>query len=106
MKYLLLGLAVCFNVAAYAVFKSIAHHERNTAWLAVFVCGLALAGINTALFTTAMRQLPLATAYPIFAGASIALVTAVSAVVFKEALTPSGMAGAVLVVAGIALLSR
>ncbi len=106
MKYLNLGLAVCFNVAAYTVFRSVSHHERNAAWAAVFACGLALAAVNTGFFTAAMRQIPLSTAYPIFAGASIALVTVVSVAVFKETLTVTGMAGAVLVIAGIALLSR
>ena len=106
MNYLYLCLAVAFNVAAYAVFKSIAARHHDPAWFALFAAGLALGGINTLFFTLAMRSLRLSTAYPIFSGASIALVVLLSVLAFGERLSAPNVAGAVLVAIGIVLLTR
>jgi multidrug transporter EmrE-like cation transporter len=43
---------------------------------------------------------------PVFAGASISLIVLVSALLFNERVTSLNLAGAALVVLGIALLSR
>ena len=106
MRYALLALAVSFNVAGYAVFKFISAKPHGLAWAGLFACGLALGALNVFLFTIALRELRLAVAYPTFAGASIALIAVLSAWFFNEKLTTTNVAGAILVVLGIVLLSK
>lgn len=106
MKYALLALAVAFNVGAYAVFKIISTKSHGLLWASLFTSGLALGAVNVFLFTAALRELKLAVAYPAFAGASITLIVLLSAWFFDEEVTTANLAGAVLVVLGIILLSR
>ncbi len=106
MKYILLSAAVVFNVVAYGVFRSIAHRPHDLGWLMLFGIGLALGALNLLCFTVALKQLSLATAYPVFSGATIALMVLASAVVFKEQVTSGMLAGCVVIVAGIVLLTR
>lgn len=106
MAIFYLVLAVLFNVAAYAAFRSIAHRAHDAVWAAVFAVGLLLGAANVGLFTVSLRDLKLSIAYPAFAGASIALIVILSAVVYSEALKPIHLVGGLLIVAGIAALSR
>ena len=106
MKYLLLALAVAFNVGSYVIFKLVSAMPHSLAWAGLFACGLALGAANVFLFTAALRELRLATAYPAFAGVSITLIVLVSALLFNEKVSSLNVAGAALVVLGIALLSR
>ena len=106
MRYVLLALAVAFNVAGYAIFKFISAKPHGLAWAGLFACGLALGALNVFLFTLALRELKLAVAYPAFAGASITLIVLLSAWFFNEKLTTTNVAGAVLVVLGIVLLFK
>ena len=106
MRYSLLALAVAFNVGSYVVFKFISAKPHGLAWAGLFACGLALGAVNVFLFTTALRELRLAIAYPVFAGASITSIVLVSAWLFNEKVTSLNLAGAALVVLGIAFLSR
>ena len=106
MRYVLLALAVAFNVGSYVVFKLISAKPHDLAWASLFACGLALGAENVFLFTTALRELRLAIAYPMFAGASITLIVLASAWLFDEKVASLNLAGAALVVLGIAFLSR
>lgn len=106
MAVLCLVIAVLFNVGAYAAFRSIAHRPHDAVWAAVFASGLLLGAANVGFFTVSLRDLKLGIAYPLFAGASIALVVALSAAVYAEPLKPIHLIGALLIVAGIAALSR
>jgi small multidrug resistance pump len=106
LNYIYLCFAVAFNVGAYAVFKAIAAREHDLVWASLFGAGLALGGINTLLFTLALREIRLAVAYPMFAGASITFVVLLSALVFGERVSVANVAGAALVFTGIALLTR
>ncbi len=106
VRYALLALAVAFNVGSYMVFKFISSKPHGPAWAGLFASGLGLGAINVFLFTTALRELKLAIAYPVFAGASITLIVLLSAWFFDEKVTSINFAGAVLVALGIAFLSR
>jgi len=106
VRYSLLALAVAFNVGSYVIFKFISAKSHGLAWAGLFACGLALGAVNVFLFTTALRELKLAIAYPVFAGASITFIVLVSAWLFNEEVTSLNLAGAALVVLGIAFLSR
>ena len=106
MKYVLLCAAVVLNVAAYGVFRSIAQRPHDSTWLALFSLGMALGALNLFCFTIALKQLSLAVAYPVFSGATIGLVVALSALVFREQVTSSMLAGCAVIIAGIVLLTR
>lgn len=106
MRYSLLALAVAFNVVSYVIFKLTSQRAHGLVWLGLFACGLALGAVNVFLFTTALRELRLAIAYPVFSGASIALIVLASVWLFGERMTALNLAGAAMVVLGIAFLSR
>jgi multidrug transporter EmrE-like cation transporter len=106
VRYALLALAVAFNVGSYVLFKYISAKPHGLAWAGLFACGLAFGAINVFLFTTALRELKLAIAYPVFSGASITAIVLLSAWLFDESVTRTNFAGAVLVALGIGLLSR
>ena len=106
MKYVLLAAAVLLNVGGYLVFRAIASRPHDLVWLALFACGLALGALNLFFFTAALKELSLAIAYPVFAGASIALMALAAATLFKEQLTLSTFAGCTIIIAGIVVLSR
>ncbi|HUJ88234.1 MAG TPA: SMR family transporter [Burkholderiales bacterium] len=106
MNYILLSAAVVLNVAAYAVFRSIAHRPHDSTWLLLFTVGLALGATNLFCFTSALRQLSLAVAYPVFSGATIALMVATAALLFGERVTYTMLAGSVVIVLGVYLLTR
>ena len=104
MPYAQLALAVALNVASYLLYKTIATRPHGVAWAATFAFALALGAANVWFFTAALRTLRFAVAYPLFSGASIALVIVASAWLFGEALTAVNVAGAAVIVLGIWLL--
>ncbi len=105
MPYIYLSLAVALNVAAYAIFKSIAPHEHDLGWATLFSLGLAFGAGNLFCFTLALRSLRLSVAYPVFSGGSIVGIAVIAALVFKEHMTTVHVAGAALIMLGIAALS-
>ncbi len=106
MRYVLLSLAVAFNVASYVAYRAANDRPQGLAWALLFGAGLLLGLVNALSFTAALRDLSLGTAYPMFAGASIALLVLVSAWLFGEPVRAVNAAGAALVVVGIVLLTR
>jgi len=71
-----------------------------------FIGGLACYGINVILFAKALEKLPVSIAYPVLAGASLALISFVAAMLFHEKLATIHWFGAALIVAGIILITR
>ena len=71
-----------------------------------FIGGLACYGINVILFGKALKALPVAIAYPVLAGTSLALISLVASILFRERLAAVHWTGAVLVFFGIVLLTR
>lgn len=106
MASLNLALAIIFNVAAYLIFKAIAHRDHGLVWFSLFCLGLVLGAANIWCFTMALRSIGLAIAYPIFAGVCITSTILFSAIVFGEQLTPVKLIGAGLVLLGVILLAR
>ena len=103
--YLQLGSAVFFNVAAYLVYRSISDAVPRI-WWPVFAVGLLLGGANTFLFARSIKAIPLSIAYPVFTGASFAVITIAAAFAFHERLSPIHICGIGLVVTGIVLVTR
>jgi multidrug transporter EmrE-like cation transporter len=106
MKYVYLFLSVAFNVASYLLYKSIANKQGDILWIIVFALGLILGGINVLFFTKALKNIDLSIAYPIFSGACIFFMVTLSRVIFGERMSAINMVGAVVVVVGIALMSK
>ena len=71
-----------------------------------FIGGLACYGVNVILFGKALKALPVAIAYPVLAGTSLAVISLVATLLFRERLTVVHWTGAVLVFFGIVLLTR
>jgi len=71
-----------------------------------FIGGLACYGINVILFAKALEKLPVSVAYPVLAGASLAMISLVAAWLFHEKLAAVHWAGAVFILVGIILITR
>ena len=103
--YAQLGCAVFFNVASYLVYRSIADAIPRI-WWPVFAIGLIFGAANTFLCARAIKAVPLSVAYPVFTGASFAVITVAAAFVFHERLPPIHLLGIGLVMTGIVLVTR
>jgi small multidrug resistance pump len=103
--YLGLAGAVAFNVASYLVYKSITDAVPRV-WWPMFAVGLMFGAANTFLFARSLKAMPLSVAYPVFTGASFAVITLAAALVFHERLLPVHLLGIGLVLAGIVLATR
>jgi multidrug transporter EmrE-like cation transporter len=100
-----LGSAVLFNVASYLVYRSIADAVPRI-WWPIFAVGLMFGAANTFLFARSIKSIPLSIAYPVFTGASFAIITLAAALAFHERLSPIHLLGIGLVMAGIVLVTR
>jgi multidrug transporter EmrE-like cation transporter len=100
-----LGCAVLINVASYLVYRSIADAVPRV-WWPIFAVGLMFGAANTFLFARSIKAIPLSIAYPVFTGASFAVITVAAAFAFQERLPPVHLLGIGLVVTGIALVTR
>ena len=94
-----------FNVASYLVYRSIADAVPRI-WWPIFAVGLALGAANTFLFARSIKAIPLSIAYPVFTGASFAIITLAAALAFHERLLPIHLLGIGLVMTGIVLVTR
>jgi multidrug transporter EmrE-like cation transporter len=91
--------------SSYLVYQSIADAVPRI-WWPVFAVGLMLGAANTLLFARSIKAIPLSVAYPVFAGASFAVITLAAALVLHERLLPAHLLGIGLVVTGIVLVTR
>jgi len=105
MKYLYLLLSIGFNVASYTLYKGISNRQSNVIWYLLLLLGLTLGGINVLFFTKALKGIQLNVAYPVFSGACILFIALISSYLFGETISATNIAGAVVVVIGITLLS-
>ena len=106
MKYVYLNLSIVFNVASYLVYKSISNKQQSAIWFLIFAMGLLLGALNVFFFTKAIKDMRLSIAYPIFSGACIFAIVIFSYSIFGEKINIINAVGAVLVTAGIVLLSN
>lgn len=106
MNFVLLFAAVVLNVAAYAIFRFIAHRPHDAIWLLLFSLGLGLGASNLFCFTAALKDTSLAVAYPIFSGATIALIVLSGAALFGERISAGMITGCAVIVIGVALVAR
>jgi len=105
MGYVLLTFAVILNSAANILFK---HASGMSEWsllkIGLFCLALFLGLGNTLLYIKSLEGLDLGVAYPILSAASILLITGLSVLFFKEAVSMQKMLALATICAGMLLL--
>lgn len=108
--WLMLAGSILCNVAGNLLVKQFSTtSEIRNLWDYValpFVLGIAAFGIGVMLYGRALREIPIVMAYPIQVGACILIIAAFAVAVFGERIGARDAFGIVLVIGGIALLSR
>lgn len=100
--WLLLALAVCFEVAGAIGLRF------SEGFSLLQPTALAIAAFTLALYLVShvMKRLPVSIAYPVWAGGGTAGVTLVGVVVLGESMNLLKLAGIVLVFIGVILINR
>ena len=107
MQWLFLLLASLFNIAGILVLKRSAAPDLATSTLGLswtLVGGIGLFVVNLIFYVKALRDIPVALAYPISIGLTAPGVS-LGALFFGERVTPLQLLGTALVVGGIFVLS-
>jgi multidrug transporter EmrE-like cation transporter len=114
MKWLILALGIASNASASVLVKMAMMPPRRFPSLAAplaalsnwpFWLGLALYGGAFLLYAAALARLPLNVAHPVLTSGAVATVALMSVLVFREPLHWTTVAGIVLVMAGVALIT-
>ena len=114
MKWLILALGIASNASASVLVKMAMTPPRRFPSLATpmqalsnwpFWLGLALYGAAFLLYAAALARLPLNVAHPVLTAGAVATVALMSVLVFREPFHWTTVAGIVLVMAGVALIT-
>lgn len=101
----MLGMASLFATAGQLLFKIGANHCSH--WKDFInpsiALGLASYGLGTVLWIIALSRLPLKVVYP-FVALTLVLVYLGAALLLGERITPRGLAGTLVVLAGLAMI--
>ncbi|MBS0907700.1 multidrug transporter [Pantoea dispersa] len=114
MKWLILILGIASNASASVLIKVAMTPPRKLPsladplavlsnwplWLGVFLYGMAFL-----LYAVALAYLPLNVAHPVLTSGAIACVALLSVILFKEPVYWSTVAGILMVMAGVALIT-
>ena len=100
-NWLFLGVAILGEVVATSALKSSYGFTRLVPSIVV-VAGYAIAFYFLSL---ALKSIPVGIAYAVWAGAGIALVTAIAWIVYGQKLDAWGFFGIGLIVSGVAVLN-
>ena len=114
MKYLILLIGILLNVFASVLVKVAMMPPRKfpslkdpwpllTNW--PLWSGLCLYGMAFIIYAAALTKLPLHVANPVLTSGSIAGVALLSAFMFKESMTLTAIAGILLIITGVVLIS-
>lgn len=101
MKYLLLALAIVFEVTGSGFMK--AADGFTKLWPTVFTCLSYI--VSLLCFSLALRYIPLGIAYAIWGGLGIVLTAIISVVVFHQRLDAPAIIGIVLIVSGVVIMN-
>jgi multidrug transporter EmrE-like cation transporter len=114
MKWLILFLGIASNATASVLIKYAMMPPRKFPVLSdplaalanwPFWLGLALYGATFLLYAAALAKLPLNVAHPILTSGAVAAVALCSLLIFREPFHWSTLAGIVLVIAGVLLIT-
>ena len=87
-----------------AMESTVVHGLRQTRFISLLGCGIFLMTISFFLTLGLLQRFDLSYLYP-FQGLSVIIISLMAAVLFKEKLTPQLTIGALLISAGIVLVS-
>jgi len=113
--YAVLVVALIFNAAANILMKQSANAGSAAAGLLAkvfsasglwFLGGLACFGLALVFYRWALETVNLSIAYPVMTSVGYAIVIVVSFLVFKEAINLKQVAGLVLILVGVFLVSQ
>lgn len=114
MKWLILILGIASNASASVLIKIAIMPPRKFPSLSdpmaslsnwPFWLGLGLYGAAFLLYAAALARLPLNVAHPVLTSGAVATVALCSLLIFREPFHWTTMAGILLVVAGVALIT-
>lgn len=114
MKWLILTMGILFNASASILVKLAMMPPRKFPSLSdpinalsnwPFWLGLVLYGLAFLLYAAALARLPLNIAHPVLTAGAVATVAACSYVIFREPFHWTTIAGILLVIAGVALIT-
>jgi small multidrug resistance pump len=114
MKWLILFMGIASNASASVLVKIAMMSPRKFPSLSdpmaalsnwPFWLGLGLYGAAFLLYATALARLPLHVAHPILTAGSVAVVAACSLLIFSETFYWTTIAGILLVVTGVVLIT-
>jgi multidrug transporter EmrE-like cation transporter len=114
MGYVLLALALVFNACANILLKmgsaqfalvSETGLVRAVLTNYALVGGCVLFALNVVLYALALSRIPLSVGYPIMTAGALVIITAVSVLYLRESLTMVQMAGLLLLLSGIVLVT-
>lgn len=81
-----------------------AHRLPQRARPFVIVAAAGIHGFGLLCFSLALTEIPLAIAYPVLIGSTVAIVTLLAVVLFGERLSPRHWGGLALIIGGMVLL--
>lgn len=114
MKWLILFMGIASNASASVLVKIAMMPPRKFPSLSdpmaalsnwPFWLGLGLYGAAFLLYAAALARLPLNVAHPILTAGAVAAVAACSLIIFREPFHWTTIAGILLVIAGVALIT-
>lgn len=101
MKYLLLALAIVFEVTGSGFMKAADGFTKVLPTVMTCVSYV----ISLFCFSLALRYIPLGIAYAIWGGLGIVLTAIISIVIFKQSLDTPAVIGIVLIVSGVVIMN-
>lgn len=101
MKYLLLALAIIFEVTGSGFMKAADGFTKVLPTVMTCVSYI----ISLCCFSMALKYIPLGVAYAIWGGLGIVLTAIISVVMFKQALDAPAIIGIVLIVTGVVVMN-
>lgn len=101
MPYIQLAIAIACEIGATTSLK----YTNGFTVLLPSLLTLALYGVSFFLFSKVLTRIDLATAYATWCAAGIVATTAISVFIMGDSLTPMGVAGIALCIAGVVLVN-
>ena len=101
MKYIHLALAIILEVFGSSFLK------QSDGFSKLFPTAITIISYLACFFflSQALKNIPLGTAYAIWAGLGIVLTTAVSVIIFKQKLDLPAIIGIILIVSGVVVMN-
>lgn len=101
MKWLLLGIAIVFEVIATTALKYCDNFKKLIPSIIVVV-GY---GVSFYVFSYAIKYLPLGVSYAVWSGVGLVLISLIGFILFKQSFDLPGVIGILMIAAGIIVLN-